>query len=177
MADDTTLQQDLKKLGFTTNIFTTMMVVVLAVVFSSSVWVNLRVVQLTHGLQRSNDKIATQQVRLDAQQKSLDAQQNALDATQRADKRANCISVNKGYAAQRVLVRAEAGVSVRQAAQLYHRSVEAGALNPPKNPQAIAARNLSLQLLRNLVNDTFQLQLKAIGDVDSKTKPEACGTS
>lgn len=174
MTDTNTLQEDLKKLNITSGIFSALIVVVLSVVFSSSVWLTFRVVQLTDGLQRSNDKLAAQQVTLKRQQKSLDKQQTALEATQRADARRNCETVNESYRTSRALVRAESVVQVRQAISLYERSQQTARLNPPKNDQARAARVVSERFLHDLATDTYTAALKAITDVDAKTKPLTC---
>lgn len=178
---ETTLQQDLRKLGTTSSIASAMVIGVLSIVFLSSVWLTVSVVHLTAGLKRSNDKIAAQQVVLTKQQSilrvqqtSIAAQQVALKRTQTVDAYNNCLSVNVAYSVARGLVREESVVQVRQAISLLDRSRQAGALNPPKNPQASAARTLSDRFLTDLETDTVKLAFKAIGDVDAKTKPLTC---
>lgn len=171
---DTTLTDDLKKLSVTSFIFTTLAVVVLCLVFLSTVFLQFRVIALTHGLRESNTHIATQQVTLDRQQVSLANQQDDLRATQEADARANCETTNTTYATARALARAEAHVSVSQAISLYNRSTQTAAVNPPKNDQAKAARAISERFLHDLATDTYSLQLQTLATVYAKTKPLTC---
>lgn len=171
---ETTLQQDLHKLRLSGGIFSAMVVIVLSVVFSMSVFVNLRVVQLTHGLQHSNDKIAAQQKTLTAQQATLSKQQAEQKTEAVLNARRNCESTNLAYAAVRLSIRDASGTQIAQAISLYQRANQAAAVNPPKNPQSRAARVISDRFLRSLLADTFTHSLQAIADVDAKTKPLTC---
>lgn len=180
-AEETTLKQDLHKLGVTSGLFSAMAVFALVALFSSSVFVNLRVVQLAHGLQQSNDKIAAQQkvltkqqTQLADQQKSIAAQQVELKTEEALNARRNCESLNLAYAAARLSVRDASGIQLRTAVSLYQRAKQAAAVNPPKNPQAQAARVISDRFLLSIVKDTVGSTLQAIADVDAKTKPLTC---
>lgn len=182
MTEETTLTEDLHKLGVTSGLFSAMAVFALVALFSSSVFVNLRVVQLAHGLQRQNTKIsaqqkvqAKQQAQLAAQQKSITTQQTELKREEVLNARRNCESLNLAYAAARLSVLDASGIQLRTAVSLYQRAKQAAAVNPPKNPQARAARVISDRFLLSIVKDTYGSALQAIADVDAKTKPLTCG--